>query len=448
MNLSSVLDSGTVHFQGVNCISMLKSLTIALAAASLATAAPAQQAGGVEVVDLPPSSEQGIDMVYTDDNGAPLEPELATEAPPPFVMERWSDAPLDMFSAVHPLYTQFRQALMRYRMDWGTLPDVQISDGPAMKPGDTGPRVALLRDRFAMMPGETYDSELERAVRKFQGAHGLKVDGIAGASVVTTLNLGPQHFERVLMINMERARKLPANASRYILVDAGAARMWLYENGRPVDSMKVIVGSKVTPTPMMAATLQYVSLQPYWNVPPDFLRKTTAPRVLQEGVRYLTDREYEVLSDWSDNAKLLDPATVDWQAVADGRLDVRIRRKPSPANSMGLMKFNMPNHYGIYLHDTPDKTLFAKDDRWVSNGCIRVEDYKKLATWLFGSVPKPTTGEPEERVDLPQPVPVYVTYMTAGIAANGPVFRPDPYDRDGPILANWEGGAISTAARR
>lgn len=429
---------------------MIRRLTIAALLAGLAPTALAQQPSGVEVIDLPPSSEQGVDMVNVDDDGTtPPEPELATEAPPPFEMERWSDAPLDMFTAVHPLYTEFRQALMRYKMDWGSLPDIQITPGPALKPGDTGERVALLRQRFAMVPGETFDAELERAVRKFQQAHGLKVDGIAGNGVIATLNLGPDHFEHILMINMERARKLPATpAGRYIVVDAGAARLYMYENGRPVDSMKVVVGDQKTPTPMMAAQLKYVSLQPYWNVPTDFVRKTTAPRVLGQGVKYLTDREYEVLSDWSDDAKSVDPASVDWQAVADGKIEVRLRRKPSPANSMGAIKFNMPNHYGIYLHDTPEKFHFAEDNRWISNGCIRVEDWKRLATWLFGAIPQPKTGEPEERVDLPAPVPVYVTYMTAEATPAGPVFRADPYNRDAPILARWEGGGVDTAIRR
>ena len=98
---------------------------------------------------------------------------------------------------------------------------------------------------------------------------------------------------------------------------------------------------------------------------------------------------------------------------------------------MGEMKFNMPNDFGIYLHDVPDfeRDLFKKDDRWISNGCIRVEDAHRLAKWLFGDVPHPS-GTPEENVDIPDPVPVYVTYLTAGADADGPKFRRDPYDRD------------------
>ena len=117
-----------------------------------------------------------------------------------------------------------------------------------------------------------------------------------------------------------------------------------------------------------------------------------------------------------------------------------MRRGPGPWNSMGEMKFNMPNDFGIYLHDVPDfeHDLFKKDDRWISNGCIRVEDAHRLAKWLFGDVPHPS-GTPEENVDIPDPVPVYVTYLTAEATADGPKFRRDPYDRDPALLARYFG---------
>ncbi len=109
-----------------------------------------------------------------------------------------------------------------------------------------------------------------------------------------------------------------------------------------------------------------------------------------------------MLTDYSDDAQLIDPHTVDWQAVVDGRQDVRLRRLPSPANSMGMMKFMLPNYFGIYLHDSPEKEHFTKNELWISNGCVRVEDYKRLASWLFdGVVPKGRNPKVEEEVDLP-----------------------------------------------
>jgi murein L,D-transpeptidase YcbB/YkuD len=163
-------------------------------------------------------------------------------------------------------------------------------------------------------------------------------------------------------------------------------------------------------------------------------------------LNYLTERDYEVFADWTEEAPRLDPATIDWRAVADGSREVRLRRGPGPWNSMGEIKFMMPNDYGIYLHDTPDKSLFAKEDRWISNGCIRVEDAGRLARWVFGSEPRPQSGEPEERADVPQPVPVYITYLTAEANARAVTFRPDRYDRDAAVLARYFGAGREVAS--
>ena len=167
--------------------------------------------------------------------------------------------------------------------------------------------------------------------------------------------------------------------------------------------------------------------------------KTIAPRVLEQGVGYLTERKYEVFADWSDNATPLAPASVDWQAVKDGKLSPRLRRGPGPGDSMGDIKFMMPNSLGIYLHDTHERSLFQKEDRWISNGCVRVEDAKRLATWLFGSMPKGDNPDIEKRVDLAEPVPVFATYLTAGVTSEGVVFRGDPYQRDASVLDQYFG---------
>jgi murein L,D-transpeptidase YcbB/YkuD len=266
----------------------------------------------------------------------------------------------------------------------------------------------------------------------------MKADGIVGNGTVASLNLGADHYERLIILNMERARRLPAadDKDRYILVDAGAARLYMYENGKVVDSMNVIVGDKDRQTPMMAAELRYVQLNPYWNVPPDLSRTIVAKAVLAQGLTYLTERNYEVLSDWTDDAQQLDPTAVDWQGVYDGKVDVRLRRGPGPWNSMGDMKFMIPNDFGIYLHDVPDaeNPMFLTDDRWISNGCIRLQDAKRLEKWVFGKSPTPS-GDPDERVDVPDPVPVYITYFTVAPTADGVTFRPDRYDRDQKLLA-------------
>jgi murein L,D-transpeptidase YcbB/YkuD len=159
------------------------------------------------------------------------------------------------------------------------------------------------------------------------------------------------------------------------------------------------------------------------------IRSFTAPRVRKQGISYLTEFHYEVLSDWGDDAQRVDPAKVDWKKVAAGKSFVRVRQLPGPWNSMGAMKFEMPNDYGIYLHDTPNKEKFAAKDRWISNGCVRLEDYRRFASWFFGRIPRGESGT-EEIVELPQPVPVFMTYFTVGPWGDGIQFRADPYGYD------------------
>lgn len=243
----------------------------------------------------------------------------------------------------------------------------------------------------------------------------------------------------LLRANLARLRALPAEpAKRYVLVDVAGARLWMYENGRPVDSMKVVVGKVDNQTPMLAGTIRHAILNPYWNVPVDLGRTKIAPGVLGQGLGYLRSNRYEVMSDWTDGARPIDPRTVDWQAVAQGRQEVRVRQLPGGSNFMGRVKFEFPNDLGIYLHDTPEKELMAKDNRQHSSGCVRLEDAQRLGRWLMGKPLPRRVSERELRVDLPQAVPVYITYLTA-VPVNGQItFQADPYGRDGPTLAGGD----------
>jgi hypothetical protein len=263
--------------------------------------------------------------------------------------------------------------------------------------------VSTLRQRLGLGEG-SFDLDLEKQVAGFQAAHGLPTTGKADADTLAALNRGAAYYERRLLLNMERARRLPApgTAQKYVLVDAGSARLWMYENGQPVDSMKVVVGKTASATPMMAALMRFATVNPYWNVPPDLVAELIAPKVLSEGVAYLTERRYEVLDGWENDAKVIDAASVDWPAVAKGHLELRVRQLPGGANSMGAIKFMMPNEYGIYLHDTPSKALFAAENRWVSNGCVRLEDAERLARWVFGAMPRASDSKWEEHVPLQQ----------------------------------------------
>ncbi len=421
-----------------------------LAGISLSSAALAADRQPIEPIDVPPSIEQGLDMVYIDREIAPSIKARDAQLDDLGFSDS-AAAPDDMFLPVHPLFTELRRSLVRYELDWGGLPQVEVPAGPLLKLGSEGERVALVRQRLGLAEGTKFDAELAAKVTAFQAVHGLKADGAAGSGTIDALNRGSNHYRNVLKLNLERARRLPqvSESGRYVLVDAGSARLWMYENGKAVDSMKVIVGSQATETPMMAALMRFVSVNPWWNTPPDLAQKIIAPRVLEQGLTYLEERDYQVLSDWTDDAVPIEPASVDWRGVAAGKVQARLRRGPGPWNSMGDLKFNMPNDFGIYLHDVPEaeKTLFQADNRWISNGCIRLEDAERLAKWLFGDVPTAPTEKVEQNVDLAQPMPVYVTYMTAEATADGGArFRADPYNRDPALLARHFGEGQSQVA--
>ena len=184
-----------------------------------------------------------------------------------------------------------------------------------------------------------------------------------------------------------------------MLVDAAAARLWMYEDGRATDSMKVIVGKPQYATPMIASVIHYATLNPYWHVPDHLVREMVAANVVKQGTNYLTPRGYQVVSEYSENAEVLSPASVDWKAVAAGRETAKIRQLPGATNSMGSVKFSFANGEGIYLHDTPDKTLFDKEQRTLSNGCVRVEDAPQAGALVAG--PRSERGVGRARTACP-----------------------------------------------
>lgn len=249
----------------------------------------------------------------------------------------------------------------------------------------------------------------------------------------------------LLTINLARARVLPAGSGRYILVNPAEQRLYMYEGGKPVDSMKVVVGQQREDrnTPMFATYVYNADLNPYWSVPPDLVGDDVAIHVLKQGLGYLKTSGFQVLSDWSDNATVVDPSTVDWKAVYSGKVQIRVRQLPGVHNVLGTLMFNVPNPYGVYLHDTSQRDLLDKNVRLYSGGCIRLEDAQRLGAWLFGHPLDRKTNEPDVEVPLSAPVPVYVTYLTAIPNGSSITFLDDVYGRDAQQLADMHGGGGS-----
>lgn len=242
-----------------------------------------------------------------------------------------------------------------------------------------------------------------------------------------------------IVVNLERARELPALRTRHVLVNAAAQRLTMYEGSEVVDSMRIVAGKPAQPTPNMAAFIRYTSLNPYWNVPPDLAQSIIAKNVQKNGLGYLKQKGYQVLGNTS--GKIVDPKTINWKAVAAGQQQIRVRQLPGPANSMGRLKFMFPNEQGIYLHDTPRDELFDEASRLLSAGCVRLQDADRLAQWLYGKKLKPQGAKAEQKVPLPTPVPVYLMYMTAVPSGSRLAFFSDLYGWDAARLAEMRGGA-------
>ena len=242
---------------------------------------------------------------------------------------------------------------------------------------------------------------------------------------------GMTQADAALLSNLERARVLPASG-RFAVVDSGSAMLTMFENGQPVDRMRVVVGTSQTPTPMIASIIHYAVLNPYWEVPPSLTQRIVAPGVLRGGQAYINRNGYEVMSDWTVNATVVPNSQVNWAALARNAGNVRVRQRPGPLNSLAGMKLPFPSGQDIFLHDTLDRSKFALANRHLSNGCVRLEDAQRFLRWLHGSTPAPTSKDPDVLVKLPQGVPIYLTYLTQEAGSDGRLAaRSDPYGWDG-----------------
>ena len=302
--------------------------------------------------------------------------------------------------------------------------DQMIYESPALAPVVPTVRAALDAAAGA--------SDLEAYVAEFRWMHPLYAP-MREAMEDPRLS---ESQRRQVWTNLARIRAIPAMPQgRHILVDTASARLWMYEDGRPVDSMKVVVGKPELQTPMIAGFVRAAVLNPYWNIPDDLVRNTIAANVLDKGLGYMRSGRYQVLADWRPDADVVDPATVDWGAVRSGQTRVHVRQLPGGDNFMGKVKFVFPNAQGIFLHDTPDKHLLREDVRQLSSGCVRLEDAARMHRWLMGEPLPARVREVEQVVPLPEMVPVYITYLTAMPQGQTIAFHSDPYGRDGVQLA-------------
>lgn len=351
----------------------------------------------------------------------------------------------------HPWYGRGRVRLREYYAlqdagGWDRLPA-----GPVLRPGDSDPRVPALQRRLAvtgdlgspLRPDETtYDAELEAAVRRFQDRHGIAADGIVGSGTLAALNVPVSERIDQIRVNMERARWVMHELKGdFVLVDVAGFDVSWFRNDEPVWASKVIVGRPYRETPIFKSLITYVVINPTWTIPPGILVKDKLP-ILRRDPGYLQRNHIRVIDS---RGREVDPSTVDWAAYGPGRLPpYQLRQDPGDDNALGLVKIMFPNRYSVYLHDTPSKSLFDRDERTFSSGCIRVQKAFELAElvlddpvhWNAAAIAEVVAAKATRTVSLARPVPVLILYWTAQPTTDGRViFRSDVYGRDPPTLA-------------
>ena len=348
----------------------------------------------------------------------------------------------------HEGYGMMRNALKRYRDiasrgGWHAIPD-----GPILQRGDVSFRVVMIRRRLTMMGDLTktrqkltpvFDDTLDRAVRRYQKRHGLKVDGIVGAKTLAQLNMPLTDRIRALEINLERWRWLPHHlGDRYINVNVAGFNLEVIEGDDAAISMRVVVGTNYRRTPLFTSRMTSLVINPYWNIPPTLVEEDIYPLV-QKNPQYLAAQKIRIFSDWSEGAPEVDSTRVDWSRLHKGTFYYKLRQDPGPHNALGRLKFLFPNKFAVYLHDTPHRQLFKRNKRGFSSGCIRVEKPIALAVYVLNRDAEWTRARIESAVNsgqryvvrLPEAIPVHVLYWTAWVDRDGMVhFRDDIYGRD------------------
>jgi murein L,D-transpeptidase YcbB/YkuD len=325
----------------------------------------------------------------------------------------------------HPEYNALRRWLATYRRIDAAGGWPAVDAGKLLRLGAHGPMVAQLAARLVAsgdlaQVSEEFDASVDLAVRRFQSLQGLSADGIVGPLTRAELNIAAAARVRQIELNLERWRWLPSDLDDpHALINIPAFSLVVTEHDRTVMSMRIVAGKDYLRTPIFSGNITQVILSPYWNVPDSIADKELWPKE-HRTPGYLASEHIEV--------------------VRGGKL----RQTPGPWNSLGLIKFNIPNKYGVYLHDTPAKTLFEESARAFSHGCMRIEKPVDLAEWLLRDRPEwPRDRIVEEShrgiertIPVTKPLPVHVLYWTAFVDESGELhFAPDVYHRDGSLDA-------------
>jgi murein L,D-transpeptidase YcbB/YkuD len=335
------------------------------------------------------------------------------------------------------------QAVARYQgiVAQGGWPIVPATK--KLKLGVVDPDVEALRRRL-MISGDlsqnagispAFDTYVDSAVKRFQARHGLPSDGVLGQYSFAAMNVSAPVRLGQLETNLVRLRTMSGDLGyRYVMVNIPAAQIEAVENGRVVLRHTAIVGKIDRQTPILNSKINEVIVNPYWNAPESIVQKDIIP-LMRKDPTYLANNKIRL---FGPDGQEVDPTTIDWST--EDAMKFRFRQDPGAGNAMASVKINFPNPHAVYMHDTPQQSLFSKLMRFDSSGCVRVQNVRDLVTWLL----RGTEGWDRQRfeqtiksgestpVQLTDPVPVYFTYVSAWSTGDAVVhFRDDIYARDG-----------------
>ncbi len=331
-----------------------------------------------------------------------------------------------------------KYAQIASRGGWKAVPS-----GSKMRIGARDNRVIALRKRL-MVTGDleqnaglssTFDSYVDIAVRRFQMRHGFRPDGVVGKGTLAALNIPVDMRLHQLETNLVRVRSMSGFlGARYVMVNVPAAEIEAVEGGRIHSRHTAVVGKIDRQTPLLASKIHELNFNPYWHVPVSIIRKDLIPK-MNEDPKYLAKNKIRI---YDGKGAELTAEQIDWRS--QDAVNYSFRQDPGEINSMGSVKINFHNPHSVYLHDTPAKTLFGRDYRFHSSGCVRVQNVRELIGWLLETTPAWSRSKVDEvvlsgeRIDvrLKKSVPIYMAYVTAWATRDGVVnFRDDIYNRDG-----------------
>ncbi|MEJ2456057.1 MAG: L,D-transpeptidase family protein [Candidatus Thiodiazotropha sp.] len=361
----------------------------------------------------------------------------------------------DMLAQLGPAgaeYDRLRQALARYRAIERAGGWPRLVTGTSLRPGQRVPQIERLRERLALESGrdyeqtedpELFDARLETELKRFQTRHGLAADGVAGPATLEALNVPVARRIEQLRINLERWRWLPHEMeTEHLLVNTAGFDIEYHSHDRVIFSARTVNGSEERPTPSMISRITHLVANPQWTVPRRIAVEDMLPRQ-QADPGYLTGKRIQVYRRNGAGWEAFDPASIDWSPYDQDNFPFVLQQEAGAGNSLGRIKFHMPNPNAIFLHDTPAVGLFGRSERAFSSGCVRVERADRLARLLIERADPwearkfnqaLETGE-TLIIPLRQPLSVYLTYFTSWVDTAGEVhFRPDIYQRDDELM--------------